>query len=181
MEAALRRRGATLRPWLRVFDAQLARIRAQRRTARRITHAFSLAAGVTTVLMLLSGLGFVTLSTSAEINSSGGPVIPLMYAGVFFVLSQLPLLKSAYYTHSLRQPMLVVTASPAGVLAQCSAIRAAEVSVMLAARAEADAVSICGAVIDPSSAIRLASLEISLVVLALQQLNSGAGILAAAE
>lgn len=176
MQAALRRRGATLRPWLRVFDAQLARVRAQRRTARRVTQAFGLASGITTVLMIISGLGFVTLSTSASSASSGGPAIPLVYAGLFFALSQMPLLKSAYYTHSLRQPMLVITASPAGVLAQCAAIRAAEVSVMLAARAEADAVSICGAVIDPASAIRLASLEISLVVLALQQINSGRGL-----
>ena len=36
---------------------------------------------------------------------------------------------------------------------------------------ETDAVSLLGAVIDPASAIRLASLQVSLVVLAIQQMG----------
>ncbi|KAA0165824.1 hypothetical protein FNF27_06461 [Cafeteria roenbergensis] len=120
------------------------------------------------VLMLAAGLLFLVLSQSM---TGGSSVATIGFASLFFAVSQLPLLLFAMYTAALRKPLLVVASAPAGVLAQCAALRGPALSVLLSARLETDAVSLLGAVIDPASAIRLASLQVSLVVLAIQQMG----------
>ncbi len=159
---------ASLRPWLQLFDAQLARVRAQRRTASRISRQMGGPSALISVLMLAAGLLFLVLSQSM---TGGSSVATIGFASLFFAVSQLPLLLFAMYTAALRKPLLVVASAPAGVLAQCAALRGPALSVLLSARLETDAVSLLGAVIDPASAIRLASLQVSLVVLAIQQMG----------
>ncbi|KAA0152691.1 hypothetical protein FNF29_03580 [Cafeteria roenbergensis] len=151
-----------------LFDAQLARVRAQRRTASRISRQMGGPSALISVLMLAAGLLFLVLSQSM---TGGSSVATIGFASLFFAVSQLPLLLFAMYTAALRKPLLVVASAPAGVLAQCAALRGPALSVLLSARLETDAVSLLGAVIDPASAIRLASLQVSLVVLAIQQMG----------
>jgi len=165
----------SLRPWIRLFDAQLARVRAQRRTAERVSEEMGTASAAVTALMLISGLLFIVLSQSGAETISGS--VALAYGAAFFILSQIPLIKFAVLTAALRRPLLTVTSAPAGVLAQCAAVRAPELSVLLTARDHADAVQMLGSPIDPGSAIRIASLQVSFVLLALQQATSLATVL----
>jgi hypothetical protein len=155
-----------LRPWLRLFDAQLARIRRLRRAAAIFTQAFGAPSAIVTVLFAISGLCFLAATNFSTLLP---PEFAYALAVTYFCFAQLPLIAFAAYTQALRQPLREVATIPAGVLAQCASARSASVSIMLSVRAETDAVCMAGTVIDPGSAIRIAVAELSILVLALQQ------------